>query len=100
MKNFLRRLRGKATDPDWAALDDLADNFALPRAWVVCAHCGAMSWRLPPHEIGQPCPYVAGMAEVTGLKFDAERSTAVRAGVQIEEMTRALRQMVEPEEEE
>ena len=39
------------------------------------------------------------MAETAGLKFDAERSSAIRLGVHMEEMTRALREMNEEDDE-
>lgn len=97
MRRFLNRLLGRATNPEWAQMDALADTFALPRQWIVCPHCGQQSWRLPPHAF-EPCPVVSSMAETAGLKFDAERSSAVRMGVHMEEMTRALRQMFEEEE--
>ncbi len=74
--------RKPARDPDWAAMDALAESWGLPRTWLTCPHCGQFSWRIPPH----------------GLKFDAERSSAIRLGVHMEEMTRAVRQWTEEEE--
>lgn len=94
----LNRIIPRATDPEWKAMDDMADTFGLPRQWIVCPMCGQQSWRLPPHGF-DPCPIVAAVAEATGLKADAERSTALRLGVHMEETTKALRQMMDDEEE-
>jgi hypothetical protein len=67
----------------------IADEVELPREYVVCPHCGLHSWRLPPHG-KEPCPLVQQMAEQLGLRFDAERMQAIRAGVHMEESTKAL----------
>ncbi len=99
MSHMLNKFRGRATDPAWAELDATCDTWGLPRQWIVCPHCGQQSWRLPPHGF-EPCPIVAAMAELGGMKLEADRSTSIRAGVQMEEMTRALRLMVEDEEDE
>lgn len=56
--------------------------------------CAEFFWRLPPHGFN-PCPLVAGMAEATGLKLDAERMTAVKAGVHLESMGAAMRAFIE-----
>ena len=98
MSLILRKLRGQATDPQWMEMDRTCDSFGLPRQWIVCPHCGQQSWRLPPHGF-DPCPIIQAVAETAGMKFEAERSTSIRAGVQMEEMTRALRMMVEEPEE-
>ena len=100
MRRYLNMKLGIAVDPAWRELEALADSFALPREWIVCPHCGSYGWRVPPHGFNEPCPVVMSMSEVAGLKFDAERSSAVRLGVHMEEMTRALRQMTEEEDEE
>jgi hypothetical protein len=100
MLRYLKSRLGIPTDPEWKALDRLADAFALPRQWIVCGHCGAWGWRVPPHGFTEPCPLVIQMTETAGLKFDAERSTTIRAGIQMEEITRALRNMTGEEEDE
>lgn len=100
MLNYIKARLGIPTDENWKGVDDMADSFALPRQWIVCAHCGAWGWRVPPHGFVEPCPMITQVAEATGLKFDAERSATIRAGVQFEEMTRALRQMTGEEEDE
>ncbi len=78
-------------------MDALAESWGLPRTWLTCPHCGQFSWRLPPHGF-QSCPIVVKVAEATGMKFDAERSSAIRLGVHMEEMTRAVRAWTEEEE--
>lgn len=93
----LRALFRPPTDPAWSQWDDLADSFDLPREWVVCSHCGQQGWRFPPHQF-DPCPLVLQMAEVAGLKYDAERATSVRMGVHMEELTRMMRQQMEDED--
>jgi hypothetical protein len=70
---------------------DLADALGLPPEWRVCAHCGEQSWRLAPHMF-DPCPFVKDMANAAGLKFDAERMTAIRTGAHLEELTRFVRE--------
>ena len=99
MKLFIKSRLGIATSPEWATMDKQCDEFGLPRQWIVCPNCGAQSWRLPPHGF-ESCPIVIQMAESAGMKFDAERSSALRLGVHMEEMTRAVRQMQEEEDEE
>ena len=86
--------RRQAKDPNWMAWDGLANSLGLPRQWIVCPSCGQQGWRFPPHQF-DPCPLVLQMAEVTGLKFDAERATSVRMGVHMEELTRMMRQQME-----
>ncbi len=70
---------------------DLAD---LPEQWLVCPMCAEFSWRIPPHGF-KPCPLAVETAESTGMKLDAERMTAVRAGVHLEQMSKAMRQYME-----
>ena len=74
----------------WLELDNMADIADLPRQWVVCPMCAKHSWRLPPHGF-KPCPMAVSMAEAAGLKLDAERMTAVRAGVHLQDMGAAMR---------
>ena len=91
-------LRKKNADLEWLGpwleLDNLADLLELPRQWVVCPMCAEFFWRLPPHGFN-PCPVAAGMAEAAGLKLDAERMTAVKAGVHLEDMGAAMRAFIE-----
>ena len=70
----------------WRDWDTCAEELGLPKEWRVCAHCGEQSWRFPPHLLN-PCPFVVEMAEAAGMKMDAERMQAVRAGVNIEAIT-------------
>ena len=74
----------------WMELDSMADVMGIPEEWLICPMCAEFSWRIPPHGFN-PCPIAVGMAESAGLKLDAERMTAVRAGVQFEEMSKAMR---------
>lgn len=88
---------GFATNLNWRRLDRQADSFALPREWVECAHCGAQSWRFPPHAF-DPCPLATQLAEAMGIKIDADRSASIRMGVATEQMWEALRERLEEEE--
>lgn len=83
----------------WRKLNSIADQYELPDLWIYCPMCGAQGWRLPPHGILEPCPMVKEMYESAGLKFDAERSTALRMGIGMEEAARAMRRMMEGEDE-
>jgi hypothetical protein len=83
---------------EWSQSMQLADELGLPAEWRVCTHCGEQSWRLAPHMF-DPCPFVVEMANSAGLKFDAERMTAIRAGAHMEEMTRIYRALSEEEDE-
>lgn len=65
----------------------MAEKFGMPKAWVICPQCAAQSWVLPPHGL-DACPLIEHAAEQFGLKLDAERMMALRAGISIEEMTR------------
>jgi hypothetical protein len=69
-----------------------AKLWGVPEQWIVCPACSAQSWVLPPHGL-DPCPLVVQGMEQLGLKFDAERMAAIRTGVSVEEMTRALREI-------
>jgi hypothetical protein len=80
-------------DP-WLELDSMADLADLPREWLICPSCSEFGWRFPPHSF-KPCPLVVGMAESAGLKFDAERMAAVRAGVHLEDMGKAMREYLD-----
>jgi hypothetical protein len=62
----------------------------FPREWIVCHFCGESGWGIHPH-YGVPCPIAAGMAESAGMKMDAERTTTIRMGTQMEEATRMMR---------
>lgn len=77
----------------WMELENLADLMELPHEWIVCPVCAEFFWRFPPHGFS-PCPIATGMAESAGLKLDAERMTAVRAGVHLEEMSKAIREHI------
>lgn len=94
LKHLLARFRmGVEPDPAWAEWDKIGDRFRLPREWVHCTHCGAYSWRIPPHAL-DPCPLVVEMSESAGLKMDAERTTAIKSGVQLEEFMRMMQQQL------
>lgn len=70
----------------------MAEEWGLTKQWIVCPHCGAQTWVLPPHG-HDPCPLVLETVEQLGMKFDAERMAAVRTGVGIEEIARAAREL-------
>lgn len=95
---FTHLLRKKTPDLDWLEpwmqLDSMADLMDLPREWIVCPACAEFFWRFPPHGFN-PCPFAVGMVESAGLKLDAERMTAVRAGVHLEEMSKAVRKHID-----
>lgn len=78
----------------WIELDSMADLAELPREWLTCPVCAEFFWRFPPHGFN-PCPVAVGMAEAAGLKLDAERMAAVKAGVHLEDMSKAVRQYIE-----
>lgn len=82
-----RRLRARRA---WQGIHDLADAAGVPWQFIVCQYCGAQSWRLPPHGLDEPCPIVVDTHEAMQLKADAERSLAVRSGVQMERMQEFL----------
>jgi hypothetical protein len=83
------------------AMNDVGDQLGAPRIWVVCPHCGAQDWRVPPHGIGEPCPLVKSLSDSFGLKFDAERMATLRSGHQMEQVSRLFeQQFLQPEEEE
>lgn len=83
----------------WERLNTIADQFGLPDQWIHCPMCGAQGWRLPPHGIIEPCPVAREMFESAGLKMDAERSTALRVGIGMEEAARAMRRLTEGDDE-
>ena len=68
----------------------IARTSKISRAWVVCPSCGEQGWVLPPHGL-DPCPLVIQAAQDLGLKFDAERSASIRAGLSMEDIARSLR---------
>ena len=78
----------------WLELESTADLADLPREWLICPSCSQFGWRFPPHSF-QSCPLVVSMAEAAGLKFDAERMAAVKAGVQFEDISSAMRRYLE-----
>lgn len=77
----------------YGPINKLADVLGWPKDWIVCPHCSAHSWRIPPHTF-DPCPLIVEMSESAGLKMDAERSTAIRAGVTMERQMEALQQLL------
>lgn len=77
----------------WRELNETANDVRLPRRWVACPICGEHAWRFPPHML-DPCPLAVHAAEAQGLKFDAERMAAVRAGVHLEELGKQMREML------
>lgn len=78
----------------WMELESAADLMDIPHEWIVCPMCAEFFWRFPPHGFN-PCPLAVGMADSAGLKMDAERMTAVKAGVHLEDMGKAMRQYME-----
>lgn len=94
----LLRMERLPSDDPWRVFDTQADAWGLPRQWIVCPHCGQQSWRIPPH-VFEPCPLVTQTAESLGMRFEAERSTALRGGVHIEELTRLMREHFGEEDE-
>jgi hypothetical protein len=70
---------------------DLAVRVRFPNEWVVCAFCGEAGWGVHPH-YGEPCPIVTSVSQSAGLKLDADRSFVARSGVQLDEMTRVMRE--------
>ena len=80
----------------YAERNEMAKQWELPREWVICPHCAEQSWVLPPHA-NEPCPLLVQTMEQFGMKLDAERMMAVRAGVSMEE---AMRRAQELEDEE
>lgn len=84
----------------WNDLNEACDEMDVPRGWIVCPICGAQGWRLPPHGYGEACPMAVGMYEAAGMKLDAERSTAIRMGVGMEEAMRQMRKMTGEDDDE
>lgn len=95
--SLLHLLRKKKDDLEWLGpwmeLDSMADLMEIPHEWLICPMCAEFSWRLPPHGF-KPCPLAIGMADSAGLKLDAERMTAVRAGVHFDEMSKVMREHI------
>lgn len=79
-------------------LNELSDELGAPRAWVVCPHCGAQGWRLPPHGIAKACPIVKSMTDSVGLKFDAERNFTITSRQQMERFTQLFEEQAREEE--
>lgn len=75
----------------WEQIVATADLLGLPDQWVLCPMCGSQSWRFPPHGIGEPCPIAKEMMDAAGMKLEAERSTAIRLGVGMEEAMKQVR---------
>lgn len=78
----------------WRQSDKTADKLGLPPEWVLCPICGQQSWRFPPHSL-DPCPLAIQVAEAQGLKFDAERMTALRTGVNLEQSMQMMQRFIE-----
>ena len=94
MRNFLLKHVLRVLAPD----SEVSIRMRFPDEWIVCQFCGEAGWGTHPH-YGIPCPIVATMTESAGLKMDAERSTAARMGLQMEEATRMIRKHFTGEEE-
>lgn len=77
---------------------ELDVQLRFPDEWIVCSFCGEAGWGTHPH-FGTPCPIAAAMADAAGLKMDAERVSAVRAGLSMEEVTRLMREQLGGEDE-
>ena len=58
----------------------------LPIQWLVCQHCGAHSWVLPPHTAGQPCPLVKEHWDQVTSKMVTEQNQAILGGQLSQEM--------------
>lgn len=86
VKAFLLKHMLRALAPD----SEVTARLNLPNEWVVCSFCGEAGWGVHPH-YGHPCPIVAAMSESAGMKIDADRSSTIRAGLHLEEMTRIVR---------
>ena len=72
----------------------LADSLGWPDEWIICPHCSAYSWRLPPH-VFEACPILVEMTQSAGLKMDAERTAAIRSGITMEKQFEALQNFLE-----
>ena len=83
----------------WEQINELPEEAGLPEQWCYCPHCGMWAWRWPPHGLGEPCPVPIGAAESFALKTDAERMAALRAGVQMEQVSQAFSKFFESQEE-
>lgn len=81
---------------------DLGIALGWPQEWRVCDHCGEHSWMIPPH-VFDPCPMVIDAMHTAGMKMDAERMQAVKAGLVMQDQMQALKtflqQMGEGDEE-
>ena len=102
---WLSGLRGNNTTMDeasteflkaWRELDAIGDELGVPHEYVVCPMCGSHSWRFPPHGVGAACPLIEAMSEAASMKLEAERSTAIRLGLGMED---AMRKMLGDEDE-
>lgn len=91
-----RRLSSEAREFKrlWKLNDEFPSSVSLPGQWIACLHCGAQTWRWPPHGLNNPCPLVAGAVEALGLKTDAERMMALRSGIHIEQASRVLEEFM------
>lgn len=72
----------------------LADAAGLPQEYILCPHCGAQDWRMPPHGFQEGCPIVTETARSFGMKLDAERNLTARAGMQGENLNEMLEKML------
>ena len=95
VRDFLLRHVLRVLAPD----SEIAIRMSFPKDWIVCQFCGEAGWGIHPH-YGNPCPIAHGMAESAGLKMDAERATAARMGLQMEEATKMIRKHFTGEDDE
>jgi hypothetical protein len=80
----------EATGP----LVELSEVMGWPKQWMICPACSQQSWVIPPH-LFSPCPLLEDAAGSMGLKIDAERMTAVRAGNAMERQFEVLSKLFE-----
>lgn len=71
----------------------MANAMGWPKQWIICPSCAAHSWRIPPH-LFDGCPVILQMSNSAGLKLDAERTHAVRAGITMERQMEILQELV------
>ena len=79
-------------------LNHMARTLGLPKVMYTCEHCGAAGWRYPPH-LFEPCPIVLTISESEGLRLDAERSSTIKAGIQMEKITEMMNRLYGEESE-
>ena len=74
----------------------MANALGYPEEWIVCDHCGAYGWRIPPH-VYDPCPLVVQTVEAAGLKMDTERNQTIAAGLAMREHLEHFQKWMERE---